>query len=253
MSYRNLPAHQLPAFLAWPDAVVLDTRDPQSYARDHVAGARPADEAALRELMRGRRKDQPILVYCYRGNSSRDFATFLAGLGFTQVYNLEGGWQAWEALKQTRAVRLSPAAREWAEALGFDTDNANSRIDNGMSMLMVAAMQGYREMVVELLGNGADPNLLNDDENGALWFACYSACGEIADALIAHGADLDNQNVNGATCLIYAASAGRHDMVIRLVEAGADLGRATHDGFTALDSAATLPILRYLRSCPAAA
>jgi ankyrin repeat protein len=63
------------------------------------------------------------------------------------------------------------------------------------------------------------------------------------------GADLNNQNVNGATCLIYAASAGKIEVVKALVAAGADLSIQTLDGFNALDSAATLPILRYLKPC----
>jgi len=37
-----------------------------------------------------------------------------------------------------------------------------------------------------------------------------------------------------------------------LVEAGADLSKETSGGYTALDSAATLPVLKYLRGLLAA-
>ena len=51
----------------------------------------------------------------------------------------------------------------------------------------------------------------------------------------------------GVTCLIYAASIGKLDILRALVEAGADLSRRTIDGFNALDSASTLPVLKFLK------
>jgi ankyrin repeat protein len=65
--------------------------------------------------------------------------------------------------------------------------------------------------------------------------------------LIEAGCDIDRRNVNGITCAIYAASAGRLEALRVLAEAGADLGIRTPDGFDALDSAATLPVLRFLK------
>ncbi|MEJ2060546.1 MAG: ankyrin repeat domain-containing protein [Gammaproteobacteria bacterium] len=253
MPYHNLLAHEVPALLAQPDTVVLDVRDPASFARAHIEGAQPADEAVIAALIRKRNQNPPVLIYCYHGNSSRELAIFLAGLGFKRVYNLEGGWQAWEAFRMQRTAQLSAGVSGWAEALGFDAGNLNSLIDNGMSMLMTAAAQGHHDIALELLQAGAEPNLVNDDGNNALWFACFSANTGLIHALIGHGTHLDNQNVNGATCLIYAASAGKFDVVKILVDAGADLDPTTLDGFNALDSAATLPVLKYLRPHYAAA
>ena len=253
MAYQNLPAHAVPEFLAQADAVVLDIRDPDSYARAHIPGAQLSSDAAVTGLMRKRRLDPPVLVYCYHGNSSREFSDLLAGLGFTRVFNLEGGWQAWETVQNRRAAQLPEAAYAWAKALGFDTGNLNSRIANGMSMLMTAAKDGREDIARQLLQAGADPNLVNDDENNALWFACYSDHCDLLRLLIEHGGNVNNQNVNGATCLIYAASAGKFEAVKILVDAGAALGPTTHDGFNALDSAATLPVLKYLKPHYAAA
>jgi hypothetical protein len=55
------------------------------------------------------------------------------------------------------------------------------------------------------------------------------------------------------TCAIYTASTGKLDVLRRLVEAGADLDKEATGGYTALDSASTLPVLKYLRSVMAAA
>lgn len=137
---------------------------------------------------------------------------------------------------------------EWAKRHGFEHDNINSRIENGMSPLMLAAMQGERDMVQVLLNHGADVDLLNDDENNALWFACVRNKLLIVRELISHGCNINNQNVNGATCLIYAASTGKFDIVRELIRAGANIRNQTLDGFNALDSATTLSILKFLKS-----
>ena len=135
---------------------------------------------------------------------------------------------------------------DWAELHGFDRTNINSRIKNGMSPLMLAAMQGNLTSVSLLLIANADVNLLNDDENNALWFACFSDQIPIAQELLHYGCDINNQNVNGATCLIYAASAGKYDIASELIQSGADLSKQTLDGYNALDCASTLPILKML-------
>jgi rhodanese-related sulfurtransferase len=40
-------------------------------------------------------KDAPVILYCRTGPMSVRAATTLAGLGYTQVYNLVGGFTAW--------------------------------------------------------------------------------------------------------------------------------------------------------------
>lgn len=247
MAYAPLLAEQVPQFLQQPDVAVIDMRDARSFEAGHLPDARLAGDTAIRQLIREKRPNRPVLVYCYHGNSSRDLCQLLSGLGFTRVYNLEGGWQAWTGYRDRLDASLSVPTTVWLGGFGFDTGNLNSRIDNGMSALMVAARHARADVVDELLEAGADVNLINDDENPALWFACVSGDPHIVRRLIRAGADLDNQNVNGATCLIYAASSGKHEVVELLVEAGADLSRQTLDGFTALESAATLPVLKYLK------
>jgi rhodanese-related sulfurtransferase len=250
LTYQDLQACQVTALRAEGDLLIFDSRDPHSYAAGHLADAQPVSDAALRQLIKSGRRQQAILVYCYHGNSSRELCRFIAGLGFSRVYNLVGGWQGWQQFlhSQPRVATLSPALAAWLGEHGFAAGNLNARIDNGMAPLMLAALRGESALVEELLALGADPNHVNDDEHHALWFACVHGDEQLVAKLIAHGARVDNQNVNGATCAIYAASTGKLAVLRRLVEAGADLSLETSGGYTALESASTLPVLKYLRA-----
>ena len=135
----------------------------------------------------------------------------------------------------------------WAKRHGFDCGNVNSRIENGMTPLMQATMHGELEVMRVLLTAGAEVNLTNDDDNNALWFACVSNEIMLVRELLHYDCNINNQNVNGATALIYCSSTGKFDIVKKLVKSGADLSKQTLDGFNALDSANTLPILKYLK------
>lgn len=245
MSYRDIEPAEIAGLRAEPDLLVFDTRDPASYEADHLDGAQPISDAIIKQLIKSRRRERPILVYCYHGNSSRDLCQFIAGLGFSRVHNLVGGWQAWE--RHRLAPEKADPLAGWLNAHGFPAGQIHGRIDNGMSPLMLAALQGESALVDALLQAGADPNHVNDDDHHALWFACVHGSPDLVGKLIAHGADVDNQNVNGATCAIYAASTGKLEVLKLLVEAGADLKKETTGGYDALESASTLPVLKYLR------
>jgi rhodanese-related sulfurtransferase len=257
MSYHDLHPAKLQELRAEPDLLILDMRDPASLARGRIEGAQAVSDALLGQLMKRRQRERPVLVYCYHGNSSRDLCQFIAGFGYARVYNLVDGWEGWLQFTQTeaapRSALPSPALSAWLLERGFPADRLHARIDNGMSPLMLAALQGERALVEELLQLGANPNHVNDDDHHALWFACVHGDPELVSLLIARGANVDNQNVNGATCAIYAASTGKLDVLKRLVEAGANLDRETSGGYTALESASTLPVLKYLRRVVAAA
>lgn len=95
MSYENMQVNQVHAFLDLPGSVALDIRDRKSFEDDHLRGAEHADEICMGQLLRKRKRNPPVLVYCEHGESSRDFADLVNRMGFDRVYNLEGGWQAW--------------------------------------------------------------------------------------------------------------------------------------------------------------
>ncbi len=77
---------------------VVDVRTPEEYAKGHIAGAKlinftgPDFAGELARLDR----NQPYLVHCAGGGrSAKSLATFQQ-LGFKSVFNLDGGFNAWE-------------------------------------------------------------------------------------------------------------------------------------------------------------
>ena len=95
MSYDDLHVFEVDQFLAQPGAIVIDIRDIHSYKADHIDDALHIDGPTMGNLIRQRKANPPVLVYCYHGNSSRDIAKMISGFGFTNVCHLVGGWQAW--------------------------------------------------------------------------------------------------------------------------------------------------------------
>lgn len=79
-------------------AVVVDIRDPQSFANGHISGSRHLDNYSLAEFIAQADLDQPLIVACYHGNSSQGAAAYLVGQGFAEVYSLDGGFEQWRTL-----------------------------------------------------------------------------------------------------------------------------------------------------------
>ncbi len=76
---------------------LLDVRGPDERARARIAGALPASQELLQEMLASWSKDTPIVTHCHHGQRSLDAAAYLMGYGFTNVRSLQGGIEAWSA------------------------------------------------------------------------------------------------------------------------------------------------------------
>lgn len=97
------------AALLKPETRIIDIRDTDSFAQGHLPGAQHFDRQALFDLMEEGPKDQPHLIYCYKGNASQTAAQLLAEEGFINVYSLVGGFNQWAEqhpeLIETHAIK----------------------------------------------------------------------------------------------------------------------------------------------------
>ena len=78
------------------EAVFVDIRDGESRHDGHIAPSVHLTDATVEAFLSATDQAQPVIVYCYHGNSSQMAAQFLVERGFSQVYSMDGGYEAWE-------------------------------------------------------------------------------------------------------------------------------------------------------------
>jgi len=78
--------------------VVLDVRSKEEYAAGHIAGAVNIDVNApdFEEKVAKLDKNKTYLVHCGAGVRSAKACDKMSKLDFPKLYNLEGGFKAWE-------------------------------------------------------------------------------------------------------------------------------------------------------------
>ena len=80
--------------------VIIDNRDPESYNLQHIPDAINIPLSQLPVQYSQLAKQEPVVCYCYRGESSKLAAQMLIEHGFNQVYSLIGGFNAWSSAQQ---------------------------------------------------------------------------------------------------------------------------------------------------------
>ena len=80
-----------------PDFVILDVRTSGEYAGGHIDGAVNIDyyDPGFESLIDALDRTKTYLVHCQSGNRSASGAAVMAGLGFAEVYEIDGGITAW--------------------------------------------------------------------------------------------------------------------------------------------------------------
>ena len=83
------------------NALVLDVREDAEYAAGHITDARhiPLTQLETRVGELSKFKDKPVLVNCQAGMRSAKACGILKKHGFSKVWNLQGGLNAWQQAK----------------------------------------------------------------------------------------------------------------------------------------------------------
>lgn len=77
----------------------VDIRGAEDFAKGHIAGSKHLPLEKIRSgdvKILEKFKDDPIVTVCNFGNSARSAGNALIKAGFSQVYVLQGGLQAWQ-------------------------------------------------------------------------------------------------------------------------------------------------------------
>lgn len=75
---------------------ILDVRQPNEYENGHIPGAKLIPLPDLTDRLAEIDPQKPAIVYCAVGGRSRVAAQMLSGKGYQTVYNLSGGFKAWQ-------------------------------------------------------------------------------------------------------------------------------------------------------------
>jgi len=95
---RSVNALRAKEMIAGGNVIVIDVRSPEVYEQQHVDGAILGDEKNWDQFTKNLDKTKQVLCYCYKGVSSRSFCKKLKKAGFANVFNLQGGFDAWKKL-----------------------------------------------------------------------------------------------------------------------------------------------------------
>ena len=95
-------------------AQIIDVRTPVEFADDHLNNAQNIDYNSdkFEEMAKKLDASKPTFVYCAGGKRSADAAAILVKLGFKDVYDLDGGFRAWNKEGKATALGASGGNKE---------------------------------------------------------------------------------------------------------------------------------------------
>ena len=130
--------------------------------------------------------------------------------------------------------------------------DVNIRDGRGRTPLHIAVENGYVDVAMFLVENGAEVNIVDANGNTPLILIIHKTGNtELTSRLLEKGAGVNTQNRTGETALMYAAWRGHSDIVQLLLENRADVTLKNRQGDTALglaESKEHLGIVQMLRS-----
>ena len=78
-----------------PRPVLLDVREPWEYATCHIPQSMPLPMQTIPARIAELDAAEPHVVICHHGVRSQQVGIFLERYGFTRIFNLQGGVNAW--------------------------------------------------------------------------------------------------------------------------------------------------------------
>ncbi len=78
--------------------MLIDIRGAKEYEQGHIPGAVNIPLADIGDKIKKVKKDKELVVYCRSGNQSVWAIKRLMGMGYKNLYNVKGGYNAWKRL-----------------------------------------------------------------------------------------------------------------------------------------------------------
>ena len=100
--FQDIDVNTFSKLMQEENTVILDVRTPGETQKGVIEGALEIDILAgnFSSTIQSLDKDKAYLVYCQSGKRSVTACNQMAEAGFTNLYNLLGGYRAWSRAKQ---------------------------------------------------------------------------------------------------------------------------------------------------------
>jgi rhodanese-related sulfurtransferase len=93
--FTRITVQEAKEMAAKDDVQVIDSRTPGEYAGGHVPGAINIPHMSTVSRKGELATDKELVFICQMGQRSALACEFAASLGFSNLYNVEGGTEAW--------------------------------------------------------------------------------------------------------------------------------------------------------------
>jgi thiosulfate sulfurtransferase len=95
VSYQRISIEDAKKVIETDKITVIDIRDLNSFSSGHIKNAIHIEDLNIENFIKEKDKNEPILIYCYHGNSSQPAANFFSQKGFNYVYSMDEGYSGW--------------------------------------------------------------------------------------------------------------------------------------------------------------
>jgi rhodanese-related sulfurtransferase len=97
---HNLPtidASTVHDWMAAGEALLIDVREPAEHAGEHIPGAQLIPLSGFDPARVPQERGKKVILHCLSGNRSNQAAQKLAASGRAEIWQLQGGIEAWKA------------------------------------------------------------------------------------------------------------------------------------------------------------
>jgi len=93
---KDINAQEFKTLIEKGAGIIVDVRTPGEFTRGYIEGAKNINISGnFSEEIQKLDKNQPVYVYCASGGRSSRAMQMMKQMGFKEVYNLMGGYNAW--------------------------------------------------------------------------------------------------------------------------------------------------------------
>ena len=112
-AYNRVAPAEFKAQLAKDGGFLMDVRTPEEYMSESIRGAKLCNlnDENFGAILQMLEKSRPVYVYCTDGTRSAKAADLMMKEGFTKVYVLQGGLNAYKAAKQETFSQTKQVAK----------------------------------------------------------------------------------------------------------------------------------------------